>query len=193
MLQSLITTRVRARHLVIALVAYALVVPVMFGPWPGLLDRVSGRCDALPPFDMRGYWTATDAATLIKACGANGRRAYIDLQFADLVYPAIAGIALLLTTALLLRRYGGRAWPLLLPVIAMTVFDYAENAAVWTVLAQWPHVNTTVATLGGVMTALKRTTAIVAFGIPLILGGVEISRWLWRRGLLRRRSSRSSA
>lgn len=174
MLRSLITTRARARHLVAVLIAYAVAAVVMFGPWPGLLARVSDRCAGLAPFDVRGFWDADDARTLVSACGTEGRAAYLDLQLADLVYPLAAGAALLLTTALLLRRYGGRTWPLLLPVIAMTVLDYAENAGIWVLLLQWPDVNTAVVAVAGSATAIKRVAGFVAFGIPIVLGVVEI-------------------
>jgi hypothetical protein len=111
MLSSMITTKARARHLGPVLLAYAAAAGVMFGPWPGLLARVSDRCGGLAPFDVRGYWDAADARTLVSACGPAGRAAYVDLQLADLVYPIAVGAALLLVTALLLRRYGGRTWP----------------------------------------------------------------------------------
>src|SRR5688572_7020209 len=78
-----------------------------------------------PALDVRAYWTAADATSLLQACGAPGRQAYVDLQLLDLLYPAASGAMLLVVTALLLRRYGGRGWLLLVPAVVMVVGDYA--------------------------------------------------------------------
>jgi hypothetical protein len=56
----------------------------------------------------------------------------------------------------------------------MTVFDYAENAGIWAVLLQWPQVNSAVAAVAGAVTAVKRFSGFVAFGIPIVLGVIEI-------------------
>ncbi len=141
--------------------------------WPGLVARVADRCGAAP-LDVRGYWTASDARGLAQSCGASGREAYVALQLLDLVYPAAGGAALLVVTALLLRRYGGRGWVLLVPAIVMTVFDYAENAAVWTLLVGWPEIDPTVAAVGGAVTAVKRVAGFAAFTVPIPLGLVEL-------------------
>jgi hypothetical protein len=121
----------------------------MFGPWPGLVGRVRERCEGLAALDVRRFWGTQDAQSLVRACGPGGRDAYIDLQLADILYPAIVGTALLLGSAALLHRYGSRMWPLLLPPIATTVLDYAENAAIWTLLVRWPRVDAAVASIGG--------------------------------------------
>ena len=186
MFRSMIMARARARLLVPVALSYGLVATMMFG-WPGLVPRVADRCGGLSPLDVRGRWTAPDARDLVRACGVTGRTAYVNLQLLDLAYPAFSCAALLLATGLLLRRYGGRGWGLLLPALAMTVFDYAENASVWTLLLQWPHVNPAVAAAGGTITTLKRITGFAAFTIPILLGLVDAvhrgrSWYLRRRG-----------
>jgi len=176
MSRSTITRHVRARILVPALLLYGVVAVPMF-VWPGLVARVTDRCDGQSPLDVRGYWTAADARVLVQACGADGRAAYQQLQLLDLAYPALAGAALLLVTALLARRYGGRAWALLIPVVAMTVLDYAENVSVWTLLLQWPDVDPAVAAIGGPITAVKRVTGFAALTVPIVLGAIEAIRY----------------
>jgi hypothetical protein len=171
----LVDGRIRWWHLAPAGLAYAVAAAVMFGPWPGLIAGVRERCGGLEPFDVRGFWTAEDARALVQACGSAGRDAYLGLELADLLYPAVAGAALLVVTALLLRRLGGRAWPLLLPVIAMTVLDYAENLTVWTLLLRWPDVDPIVAIIGGPVTAAKRTLGSIAFTIPIVLVTVALT------------------
>jgi len=177
-LRSLITERARGVHLLWAVLAYLPPAAAMFGPmvvpWPGLLGRVSEACGGLAPFDVRGRWTAAEAREMLHACGATGREAYLHQQLLDLVYPLAVGAVLLLATALLLRRYGGRAWPLLLPVVAMTVLDYAENAGIWFMLLNWPDLNAAVADATGLVTGLKRITGFAAFTLPIVLAVIAL-------------------
>jgi hypothetical protein len=185
-LRALITDRVRRWHLAPAVLGYGVAAAVMFGPamlgsWPGLVARVRERCGGLDPFDVRGSWSADDAQELVRACGSSGRDAYVALELADLLYPAVAGAALLIVTALLLRRYGGRAWPLLLPVIAMTVLDYTENLTVWALLLRWPDVDPIVAGIGGPVTAAKRIFGFIAFTIPIALVALAAGAAVVRR------------
>lgn len=160
--------RIRTRLLYPVLVLFGLAAAAMF-LWPGLVTRVADQCGQ-PALDVRGYWNAADAAAVLEGCGEPGRRAYVHLQLLDLVYPAASGAALVLVTALLLRRYGGRGWFLLIPALVMVGFDYAENVAVWTLLLSWPEVDPVVAAVGGVVTAVKRVAGFVAFSIPIALG-----------------------
>jgi hypothetical protein len=176
-----VTCGARARYLAPVLVVYGVAALAMF-VWPGLVSRVADRCDGLSPLDVRGFWTAADARDLVAACGTEGREAYVHLQLLDLIYPAAGGAALLLVTALLLRRYGGRGWGLLVPAIVMTALDYGENAVVWTLLLRWPEVDSVVFAVGGAVTAAKRVAGFAAFTIPIVLGVVELvqrgrSRW----------------
>ena len=176
MLRSMITARTRVGPLIAVLALYGIAVEVMFGPWPGLVGRVRERCEGVGALDVRGFWSAQDAEALVQACGAGGRDAYIDLQLADIFYPVIAGAMLLLVSAALLHRYGPRMWPLLLPAVATTVLDYAENTAVWTLLIRWPRVDAAVASIGGPVSAAKQALGFVAFTIVLVLLAIAAVR-----------------
>jgi hypothetical protein len=179
-LSSLVIHGARGRHLVIAAVVYAPLAVLTF-VWPGLVAAVSRSC-GLPPFDVRGFWDAADARAMVNTCGVTGRAAYVQLQVADLVYPVALGWLLLVASALLLRRFGGRTWPVLLPIVVMTILDYTENVGIWILLIQWPQVNVEIADLAGVATAVKRVFGFIAFSTPLILGVIHlIHRGLWRR------------
>ncbi|SHL32894.1 hypothetical protein SAMN05443637_124120 [Pseudonocardia thermophila] len=180
MLRSLITGRARSVHLLWAGLAYAAAAAAMFGvgPWPGLLARVREACGGLDPFDVRGGWTAAEAREMLQACGPAGRAAYLQQQLLDLVYPLAVGAVLLLATALLLRRFGGRTWPLLLPVVVMTVLDYAENTGIWFLLLTWPDVDPAVATAAGAVTGAKRIAGFTAFTLPIALAALAVSGWV---------------
>lgn len=170
-------TLTSGRVVVTVWISYCLCALAMF-LWPGVVGGVSRACGGQPPFDMRGYWDAADARTLIAACGTDGRAAYIRLELLDLVYPLLCGLALLLASALLIRRLPGRAWILLLvPAIAMTVLDYSENAAIWTILSTWPAVGDLPAHIGGVATAAKRVAGFAAYlTVPVLLSAALIAR-----------------
>jgi len=149
----------------------------MFG-WPGLTGAVSRACHGRSALDVRSQWTAADARDLVAACGTEGRAAYLRLELLDLVYPLLGGLALLLVSALMIRRLPGRRWRLLLiPAIAMTVLDYGENAAVWNILSTWPAVGDLPAHLGGAATVAKRAAGLAAYlAVPLLLLTVGLDR-----------------
>src|SRR4051794_20028219 len=175
----------RGRVVIAVWVLYGIAALAMFG-WPGVVGAVSRACRGRSALDVRGGWTAADARDLIAACGTTGRGAYIQLELLDLVYPLLCGLALLLVSALLVRRLPGRGWRLLLiPAVAMTVLDYAENAAVWNILSTWPTVGDLPAHLGGAATVAKRAAGFVAYlAVPLLLltGGLDRLRVRARTG-----------
>jgi hypothetical protein len=166
MLRALIAAKPRGRTVAVAVGLYGLAAVVMFA-WPGFVGRVSDRCGGLAALDVRGFWNADEARALLQSCGPAGRTAYVQLELADQLFPAIAGAALVLATAALLHRIGPRAWPLLVPAIATTVLDYAENIAVWTLLARWPEVPAVVAAIGGPVSAAKQALGFLAHGVLL--------------------------
>ena len=173
MFRSIISS-VRLRHLAVTAVIYLPLAALMFGTWAGSLSAVSRACGGLPPFDVRGWWTVRDAHALMAACGTAGRTAYLQQQLLDLAYPAALLAVLVVATTLLIRPYGHRWWPLLVPAIAMTVLDYVENIGVWTLLLDWPDVHPAMITIAGAATAIKRVLGFVAFTTPLLLAVVRL-------------------
>ncbi|MEV4131718.1 hypothetical protein AB0J72_06085 [Dactylosporangium sp. NPDC049742] len=168
MLRSLIT-HVRPRHLAIAAAIYLPVAALMFGGRTGSLAAVRRACGGLAPFDVRGWWSTRDAQAMMAACGPAGRTAYIHQQLLDLLYPVALAAVLLLATGLLVRRFGERWWPVLLPAAIMTVLDYIENVGVWTLLLDWPELHPVVIAAAGTATAVKRVLGFIAFTVPLPL------------------------
>jgi hypothetical protein len=170
----------RARHLTVAAAVYLPLAVLMFGNGTGSLAGVSRACGGLPPFDVRGWWSLRDAQAMMTACGPTGRTAYLQQQLVDLAYPvALAGLLLVVTT-LLVRPYGFRWWPVLVPAVAMTVLDYVENIGVWTLLLDGPHTHPVVITVAGAATAVKRVLGFVAFTTPLLLVLIRLAAVLRR-------------
>ncbi|SCL35941.1 hypothetical protein GA0070624_5407 [Micromonospora rhizosphaerae] len=180
MLRSLISS-VRPRHLAVTAAIYLPLAALMFGSWPASLMAVSRACAGLPPFDVRAWWTMQDARTMLTACGPAGRIAYIHQQLLDLAYPAALAALLLVATALLVRRYGDRWWPFLLPTVAMTVLDYVENIGVWTLLLDWPDTHPAIITVAGTATAVKRVLGFIAFTTPLLLAPLVLASAIYER------------
>src|SRR4051812_18947649 len=164
----------RGRVVLAVWVLFGISALVMFGR-PGLIGAVPRACHGRRALDVRSHWTAADARDLVAACGVEGRAAYLRLELLDLVYPLLCGLALLLVSALLIRRLPGRWWRLLLiPAVAMTVLDYGENAAVWNILSTWPAVGDLPAHLGGAPTPAKRAAGPPghpALPLPLLTPG----------------------
>jgi hypothetical protein len=170
----------RARHVAAAAAVYLPLALLMFGNWAGSLAAVSRACGGLPPFDVRGWWTPRDAEAMLTVCGPAGRTAYLHQQLVDLAYPvALAGL-LVVATALLVRPYGFRWWPVVVPAVAMTVLDYVENIGVWTLLLDWPDTHPAVITLAAAATAVKRVLGFVAFTTPLLLVLIRLAAVLRR-------------
>src|SRR3954451_24003664 len=185
----------RGRVVVAIWVLYGISATAMFG-WPGLTGAVSRACHGMSALDVRSQWTAADARDLVLACGTEGRAAYLRLELLDLVYPLLSGLALLLASSLLIRRLPGRRWwrLLLIPAIAMTVLDYAENVAVWNILSTWPAVGDLPASLGGAATVAKRAAGLAAYlAVPLLLLTVGLDRLRADRGVVHLRHRMSTS
>ena len=105
--------------------------------------RITGGIGIL---DMLPFLDAERAHRALAALGADGRHQYALLLVSfDALFP--------LTLALFFRAWlGGRLR--FLPWLTLAL-DYAENAACLVLVATFPHESTAVASLAGVLTALK--------------------------------------
>ena len=167
----------RGRVVVTVWVLFGLSALAMFG-WPGLVAEVTRACQGRSALDVRGAWGGAEARELVAACGPEGRAAYVRLELLDLAYPLLCGLSLLLVSAMLARRLRGRGWRLLLvPAVAMTLLDYGENVAVWSILSSWPAVADLPAQLGGAATVAKRAAGLAAYlAVPLLGLAVGLER-----------------
>ena len=137
---------------------------------PFSIPRVEAACGAAP-LDVRPFSTAGDVADFLDACGADGRAAYRNLQLADLAYPAVFGLFMASSLALvltrLLPRHPGAVALAVLPLIA-AAFDYVENVLAWLALAAYPEPAPTDGLLG-LASAAKTTISWIA-GVLLVAG-----------------------
>src|SRR3954453_14565393 len=114
------------------------------------IPRVEAACRQVP-LDMRFTSGADDVIGFLNACGTAGREAYRLLQVVDLFYPAVFGVFLMASMALVISRLAPARRDLLalavLPLIG-TAFDYLENVCAWLALAAFPGPAPTSALLG---------------------------------------------
>jgi len=140
---------------------------------PFSIPEVEAACGQAPP-DVSFYTSGDDVSNFLDACGASGRRAYQNMQIADLFYPAVFGLFLASSMMLTFSKISvnNRVVVALatLPLVG-SAFDYLENSFAWIALANYPSETPTNALLGWASAA--KTTTFWVSGI-LLLGGLGV-------------------
>ncbi len=140
---------------------------------PFAIPEVEATCGQQPP-DTRFFTSAGDITSFLDACGPTGRDTYRNMQVADLVYPAVFGLFLASSLALMIGRLSPRGsnavWLAAIPLVASS-FDYVENIFAWVALARYPDSAPTNAVLGYASAA--KTATFWASGI-LLLGALAV-------------------
>jgi len=190
-----LTNRLRAianrRTLTTSGVLFVLAAGALFAsPAAFSLPTVADACGQVAP-DVRFYTSADDLNGFLVGCGAEGRAAYRNLQLADLVYPAIAGLFPAIALMMVLdrrrqRRPEGRDLTALalLPLLGAG-FDYVENAIAWSALAAYPA-ETPLAPLFGIASIAKQSVNWASW--MLLLAGLAFAGYDL---VQRRRANRS--
>ena len=142
---------------------------------PFAIPEVEAACGQQPP-DMRFFTSANDITSFLDACGPTGRDTYRNMQVADLVYPAVVGLFLASSLALVIGRLSPRGsnavWLASIPLVASS-FDYVENIFAWFALARYPDSAPTDAVLGyasAAKTATSWASGILLLGALAVLG-----------------------
>lgn len=137
---------------------------------PFAIPHVEDVCGAAP-LDVRLYSTGGDVNRFLNECGESGRAAYLNMQIADLFYPAVFGVFMAAALGLTLKHL----FPLHQAVVGLAVvplvgsgFDYLENALAWRALAAYPDAVASNSLLGLASTA-KTVTFWIA-GAMLLAG-----------------------
>ncbi len=152
---------------------------------PFAIPEVEAACGQRPP-DMRVFTGADDVTSFLDSCGPTGRDTYRNMQVADLVYPAVVGLFLASSLALVIGRLSPRGsnavWLASIPLVASS-FDYVENISAWFALARYPDSAPTDVLLGyasAAKTATSWASAILLLA-ALTLLGVQLIRRRGRR------------
>ncbi len=142
---------------------------------PFAIPEVAAACGQRPP-DMRFFTSASDITSFLDACGPTGRDTYRNMQVADLIYPAVVGLFLASSLALVIGRLSPRGsnavWLAAIPLVASSL-DYVENIFAWFALARYPASAPTDAVLGYASAAKHATswaTGILLLGALAVLG-----------------------
>jgi hypothetical protein len=157
----------------------AAVLAFNVGVFPLAASRIDPQSRGGRPLDLRFGYSPEEAYAVMRAYGPEGRRAYMWIELtADVVYPAAYTLFLALCLTYLAERAGPASGltrrATLLP-FAVLAADYAENAAIVTMLARYPERADSIARVGGVITAIKwllfvATFAALAAGLGRFLG-----------------------
>lgn len=132
------------RHVVRALLATFAIGALLALVAVPVLERHSG---GVPILDQQFGYTVAEAYGALHAYGPTGRRIYLGILAADLIFVlAYAGFFTLTLAYAFARLFGPRhpvQWATLLPIV-LAVLDYAENAGeawlTWHFPERWPAV-----------------------------------------------------
>jgi hypothetical protein len=139
------------------------------------LPTVAQAAGGLPPFDMRpGGYSLEDARLFLNQLSSEGAAFYQAVQLRlDAVYPPLISLTLFFSLASLLpNQLGVWRWVLPAPVLAITAFDYLENASIASMISAGPlGLTTEIVNAASRWTVLKSnlTTAAMTSVIILVL------------------------
>lgn len=159
------------RVFLILLVAYGIYFPIFFfADVPFGITAIRPYASGAGILDVELFYTAEQAYERLDLLGEQGRMAYLHVLLGDLVYPALLGGLLFVSISLMVRALnpGNLSWHYLvfLPLVNM-VFDYCENAALFSLLHAFPARLPLVATMSGLFTFTKNLFGLLSF---LVLG-----------------------
>ncbi|PYG26678.1 hypothetical protein [Pelagimonas varians] len=134
------------------------------------IEAVSGQI----PFDMRPFgYAPADAAMMLDALGADGRKYYLSHQILlDTIYPAMLALTLIATIC-----WFGQRMPkskLVRAGIAASVgaalFDYVENLGIAAMILNWPDISAPLVFSASAATIVKSCLTTVAVSMAFLIG-----------------------
>ena len=149
---------------------------------PSQAERAEAYSGEIGSPDTSFYYSADTLYQFAEAYGPQGRDAYIRARLTfDVLWPLIY-LAFLATSISWAFHKAGRAgdgWTQLnlAPVFGL-LFDYLENGASVVVMARYPDPTPILASLAGLLTALKWSFIGASFVILLIALGMVAWRWV---------------
>ena len=155
--------RASGRNILVAGVVY-LALATILNMGGAELDRLAGG----PVLDLRHYFTADEAYTVLGLYGAEGRKLYLRLELVDLVYPLAYGSLFALGMTFLFKRLLAPSSGLhrlsLLPA-ATVVMDYLENIGIITMCATYPERWPTLGAAAGIFNLAKGLLAAACIAL----------------------------
>ena len=134
------------------------------------IEAVSGHI----PFDMRPFgYGPTEAATLFKALGVEGRSYYLSHQLPlDILYPAMLALTLIATLCLFAERMpNGKLVRFgIVFSVGSALFDYIENLGILAMIWHWPDVSAPLVYATSTATIAKSALTTIAVLLVLLVG-----------------------
>ena len=160
---------------IITAATFGLFAAVFFAsPAPFAIPHVDTLCGQAP-LDVRFTSSAADVDSFLESCGPAGRDAYRNMQIADLFYPAVFGLFMASSLAIIFRRlFADHQRAVIVAVIPLigAGFDYVENIFAWSALQAFPDPAATNPLLG--MASAAKTTTFWIAGALLLLGALGL-------------------
>jgi hypothetical protein len=182
-------TTPRADSRVLLVLALAIAALMAFAvhalDFPGSVHNFQRVSDGGVLLDVKPSFSEEETYQRLTAYGEEGRDNY---AFRNLTVDVLLPLAML-PAFLLLMRHALRAFSLsrasqtILYSFAFVyvLFDLAENGAVLALLASYPDRMHLLAAILPYLTVVKRAASLLAIGLPLVLFGVTLLRWIRRR------------
>lgn len=150
-------------------VGFALV----FGLIWMLIIKLMALTGGIGILDFEIGYTPEKVQTVLGSYGAEGMALYRKIQWLDLINPMLYGW---LMAAVMYRLYPQKplAWLTLLPLLA-ALLDYAENAILFILAADYPDISAQSVATGSAISLMKNAVLSLTT-LALIIGG-----WRWYR------------
>lgn len=171
------------RAFLVLLAAYCIYFPIFFfANVPFGITAIRPYAAGAEILDVELFYTAEQAYERLALFGEQGRAVYLHILMGDLIYPALLGSLLAVSISLIVRRIhlSNAAWQhvVLLPLANM-VFDYCENAMLFSLLLSYPTRLPLVATAAGAFTFTKNVFGMLSFVV--LACGVLAMLFRWFR------------
>jgi len=165
---------IRSRHIGVAAIGFGLIgvsiYLLMINVTLAHIEAVSGYV----PFDMRPFgYIPAEAASLIEALGAEGRKYYLVRQIPlDMVYPAVLAMTLIAAICWFGRRMPNSNLVRLGIIFSVgaALFDYGENLGIMAMIWSWPGLSVPLVYAASTATIVKSALTTLAVVFALLTG-----------------------
>jgi len=145
------------------------------GMFPFSIPKIQQISGGLGIPDSELYYSFTQLSMMFDKYGANGREAYLNLQWIDMLYPVVYSL-LLGSILYFLYKRSRFQWVVLIPLFA-AIFDYLENIMLRINVLTFPNMNDVMVSMSSIATFMKWSLLIVS--IFLLIPGFTARITLW--------------
>ena len=154
-------------ELIVVVFLFAIVGGFLGWFWlaPGGVLSLRRLADGDLQVDVRLAYSPNTLYRLLEKYGKEGRQSFLRMLRIDMVFPAVYSTALYLLADLLAALHGTqwKTWNIAqIFAISAAVFDYIENALLWSIVRRFPARHVPLARAASICTSLKMLSFFVA-------------------------------